>query len=71
MLLDKDGTGLFGRSSGQKARAAHLESDKHRDQTNNDDQTGLYRSSQETQSDAEWVGELLLSWIGQQGLSGD
>jgi hypothetical protein len=39
--------------------------------TNNNDQTGLYGSSQETQSDAEWVGELLLSWTGQESLSGD
>ena len=71
MLLVKDGTGLSGCSSGQEARAAHLEGDKHRDQTNNDNQTGLCGSGQETQSDVEWVGELLQSWIGQQSLSGD
>ena len=68
VLLAEDGTGLFRNDSVEETGATHLQGDQPRDRTEQD-HSGPRNSHYDTQSNHDWVGELLLSGTGLESLS--
>jgi len=68
MLLAEDGSGLFRNDSVEETGATHLQGDQPRNRTEQDP-SGPRDSNHDTQSNDDWVGELLLFGASQSCLS--